>query len=97
MQITRMHKRVCEDFETKSSEEYLNLYIQSSTLLLTDIFENFQKRCLKIYDLDPACFFSAFYLAWQAALKKTKVKLDLNGRKLMVEKGIRGQICHCIY
>ena len=33
--------------------------------------------CLEIYELDPAKFLSAPGLAWQAALKKTKVKLDL--------------------
>ena len=33
---------------------------------------------LKIYELDPArFFFSTSGLAWQASLKKTKVKLDL--------------------
>ena len=39
-------------------------------------------------------------LAWQAVLKKTKVKLDLLtdiNMLLMVEKGIRGRICHSIY
>ena len=33
--------------------------------------------CFKIYELDPAKFLSAPGLAWEAALKKTKVKLDL--------------------
>ena len=33
--------------------------------------------CLEIYELDPAKCFSAPGLVWQAALKKTKVKLDL--------------------
>ena len=33
--------------------------------------------CLKIYELDPPRFFSALELAWQAALKKTTVKLDI--------------------
>ena len=33
--------------------------------------------CLKIYELDPAKFLSAPGLPRQAALKKTKVKLDL--------------------
>ena len=58
------------------------------TLLLADVFENFRNMCLKIYVLDPAKFLSAPGLAWQAALKKTKVKLDIstdidviNGRK----------------
>ena len=47
--------------------------------------------CLKIYKLDPAKFLSAPGLAWQAVLKKTKVKLDLLtdiNMLLMVEKGI---------
>ena len=32
---------------------------------------------LKIYELDPAKFPSSPGLAWQAALKKTEVKLEL--------------------
>ena len=56
--------------------------------------------CLKIYELDPSKFLSAPGLAWQATLKKTKVKLDLltdTEMLLMVEKGIRGRTCHSIY
>ena len=34
------------------------------------------KICPETYDLDPAKFLSAPELAWQAALKETKVKLD---------------------
>ena len=33
--------------------------------------------CLEIDELDPAKFLSAPRLAWQAGLKKAKVKLDL--------------------
>ena len=33
--------------------------------------------CLEISELDPAHFLTALGLAWQAVLKKTKVKLDL--------------------
>ena len=33
--------------------------------------------CLEIYELDPANFLSVPGLAWQVALKKTNVKLDL--------------------
>ena len=56
--------------------------------------------CLKIYELDPSKFLSAPGLAWQATLKKTKVKLHLltdTEMLLMVEKGIRGRTCHSIY
>ena len=53
--------------------------------------------CLKIYELDPARFFSAPGLAWQAVSKKTKVKLDLLTDIDMVEKGIGGGIYHAIH
>ena len=56
--------------------------------------------CLEIHELDPACFHTAPELASLAALKKTKVKLDLLNdidMLLMVEKGIRGGICHAIH
>ena len=45
--------------------------------------------CLQIYELDPVKFISASGLAWQAALKKTGVELDLLkdvNLLLMVEK-----------
>ena len=51
----------------------------------------------EIYELDPAKFLPAPGLAWQAALKKPKVKVDLLTdveMVLMVEKDIRGGICH---
>ena len=52
------------------------------------------------HDPDPVKFYSAPGLVWQAAFKKSKVKLDLltdNGMLLMVEKSIRGGISHSIY
>ena len=68
------------------------MYVQGDTLLLADVLENFRNMCINIYELDPAKLLSAPGLAWQAALKKTKVKLDLLtdiDMLLMVEKGIR--------
>ena len=56
--------------------------------------------CLKLYNLDPIKFISAPRIAWQAALKETEVKLELLTDVdvlLMVEKGIRGGICHAVY
>ena len=82
-------KRVCKDFEIKNLGEYHDLYVQSNTLLLIDIFENIRNICLEIYELDPTKFLSAPRLVWQAALKKTKVKLELLtdiDMLLMVEK-----------
>ena len=93
-------KIVCKDFEIKNLGEYHDLYVQSNTLLLADVFENLRNICLEIYELDSAKSLSAPGLAWQAALKKTKTKLDLLkdiNMLLTVEKGIRGGICHSIY
>ena len=73
------------------------MYIQSNTLLLVVVIENFRNMCFEIYEVDPAKFLSA---PWQVAFKKTKVKLDLLSdidMLLMVEKAIRGGICHSIY
>ena len=70
-------KRVCKDFAIRNSGEYHDLYLQSDTLLLVDVFDNFRNMCLKIYKLDPEKFILAPGLAMQAALKKAKVKLDL--------------------
>ena len=50
--------------------------------------------------LDTAKFLLALGLAWQAALKKTKVKSNLLthiNMLLIVKKGIRGGICNSIY
>ena len=51
-------KRVSKDFEIKDLGEHHDLYVQELTLLLADVFENFKNMCLKIYELDPARFFS---------------------------------------
>ena len=87
-------------FEIKNLGEYHDLYIQSDTLLLADVFENFRDKCIEIYDLDPAHFLAAPELAWKACLKKTKVKLELLtdiDMLLIVAKGIRGGICQAIH
>ena len=88
-------QKVWEVFGIKNRGEYHDLYAQSDTLLLADVFENFRNMCLEIYELDPVYFVSAPGLAWQACLKKTGVKLELLTdyyMLLMIEKRIRGGI-----
>ena len=46
-------KRVCKDFEIKNLGQHHDLHVQSDTLLLADVFENFRNMCLKMYKLDP--------------------------------------------
>ena len=76
------------------------MYVQSNTLLLANVFENFRNMCLEIYKLDFAKFVSVSGLAWQVALKNTNIKLDLLtdiDMLVIVEKDIRGGIYHSIY
>ena len=93
-------QKVWEVFEIKNLGEYHDLYVQSNTLLLADVFENFRDKCIEIYELDPAHFLSAPGLAWQACLKKTKVELELLtdiDMLLMIENVIRGGIFQAIH
>ena len=87
-------KRVCKDSEIKNLGEYHDLYLKTDTLLLA-VFENVSKACLKVYQLDPVKFLSAPGLAQQGALK-LQLLTDIN-MLLMLEKRIRGGICHEIY
>ena len=64
-------------FKLNNLGEYHNLYVQSDTLLLADVFENFRNKCLEVYKLDPAHFLSLLGLTWQACLKKTNIELEL--------------------
>ena len=55
----RHSKRVFKDFNNKNIGNYHNLYFQSDTLLLADMFENFRNKCIEIYELDPTHLLSA--------------------------------------
>ena len=46
-------KRVSKDFKMKNLRDYHDLYLESDTTLLVDVFENFRDMCLGIYELDP--------------------------------------------
>ena len=96
----RHGNNVFKRFKLKNLGEYHDLYVQSDTLLLADVFENFRNTCIKVYELDPAHFLSFPGLTWQACLKKSNIKLELltdYEMLLMVEEGIRGGICHSIH
>ena len=62
-------KGVCKNFEIENVGQCQDFFVQSDTLLLADVFNNFWNMCLEIYGLNSAHF--------QVALKKTKEKLDL--------------------
>ena len=41
---------VFEKFKLNNLDDYHDLYVQSDTLLLADVFENFRKACIKTYE-----------------------------------------------
>ena len=82
-------------FDMKTFKDYHELYNETDVLLLADVFENFRNICLDNYKLDPAHYFTAPGLAWDACLKMTGINLELLtdiDMLLMVERGIRGGI-----
>ena len=88
-------QNVWKTFKMTSFKDYHELYNKVDVLLLTDVFENFRNICLTNYGLDPAHYYTAPGLAWDAALKVTDVSLELLSdvdMLLMIEEGIRGGV-----
>ncbi|KAF4531795.1 hypothetical protein B566_EDAN017337 [Ephemera danica] len=91
--------RVWSIFRCKTLGEYSDVYLLIDVFLLADVFEIFRKLCLRDYKLDPAWYFTVPGLAWDAALRHTKVSLDLLtdvDMMLLFEKGIRGGITQVV-
>ena len=61
--------RITPEHENITLGDYHDVYLATDVLLLVDIFETFRNRYLKNYKLDPAYFYTAPGLAWQALLK----------------------------
>ena len=70
-------KTLYKEFRMNSLGDYHNLYVQSDTLILADVFEKFRDKNIEIYEIDPALIFSAPGLSWQICLKKSGTKLEL--------------------
>ena len=88
-------QNVWKTFKMKTMRDYHDIYLESDVLLLSDVIENFRDVCLDNYRLDPAFYYTAPGLAWDACLKITKVELELlkdYEMLMMVEKGIRGGV-----
>ena len=78
-------------------EEYHDLDVHCNMLLLVDVFESFHNQCIDIYEVDPTHFLEAPGLPLEAFQKKTDVEMELLmdvDMLLMVEKRIRGGMCH---
>ena len=68
----RHGNNVFKRFELENLGDYHDLYVQSDTLLLADVFENFRYMCIKEYELDPAHFLLLPGVAWR--IKKHRIR-----------------------
>ena len=92
--------KVWNTFSINNLGEYHDLYVQTDTLFLADVFENFRDSCINTYELDPAHFVSLPGLVWHTCLKKTGIELEIltdNNMLLMEEKRIRRGMCNAIH
>ena len=55
----RHAKRVLKNLNNKNKNlaDYYNLYVQSDTLFLADVFENFRNKCIEITNLILLTFY----------------------------------------
>ena len=60
------------NFEIKNLGDYHDLYVQSDTLLLADVFETFRNKCIEIYELDPVSFFICTMISMASMFKKDR-------------------------
>lgn len=67
-------------FNIKNMDEYHDLYLDTDVLLLVDVFQNFRKTCIDYYGLDPAHYYSALGLAWDATVEDDGCGIRFNFR-----------------
>lgn len=89
------HLKVRDKLQLKEFQEYLELYLKTDVLQLADVCNAYRSLCVKNYGLDPFHFISAPSMTWRAALKMTRVELELLTDADMfnfVQRGIRGGV-----
>ncbi|KXZ46501.1 hypothetical protein GPECTOR_43g938 [Gonium pectorale] len=79
----------------RSFRDYHDLYLATDVFLLADVFEAFRDMCIEHFHLDPAHYYTNPGTFWDAALRRSGVRLELLtdiDMVLMFEKGMRGGI-----
>jgi hypothetical protein len=82
-------------FKCKDLGDWHDIYLETDTLLLACVFEDFRNMAFKTYGLDPSYYYSSPGYAMDCALKITNVKLELLTNVddyIFIEKGMRGGV-----
>lgn len=88
-------RNVWTKFGIRTLGEYSDLYLKTDVLLLADVFENFRNTCHATHSLDPAHYFGAPGLSFDAMMKYTGCSIELFtdvDMLLFAESGIRGGV-----
>ena len=88
-------EKLWNTFHLQSLGELHDLYMETDTLLLADVFQNYRQVIMKNYGLDPIHFYTAPSLSWSAGLKFTNVKLEIPSdvnMHMFFDRGLRGGI-----
>jgi hypothetical protein len=94
-EVFERSKEIWDYFKIKNHGEFIDLYLKTDVLLLTDCFEKFREANIKNFEIDPCYCFSTPSLAWAAGLNYTKIELELitdPDIHLAIEKCIRGGV-----
>ena len=87
--------QVWNEMGMKNMGQYHDAYLKADVTELADVMEEFRKVCRNNYGLDPVWYYTAPGLAWDTALKISKVELELLSDPdmlLFFERGIRGGV-----
>ena len=91
-----MAQLMWREFDCKTIQDYLELYLVLDTMLLTGMVEAYRITTLAHFKLDPMYYVSSASMSMDAMLRVTKVKLDrlpTTDMYLFVTKSIRGGLC----
>ncbi|XP_031633745.1 uncharacterized protein LOC116347323 [Contarinia nasturtii] len=89
---------VWDTFNIQTMREYTDIYLKTDVLLLADIFEKFRDSCIKLYELDPAHYYTLPGYSWDCMLRYTGVEIELLNdidKIMFIERSLRGGISQC--
>ena len=69
--------KVWKEFDITTNSDYHDLYLKTDVLLLADVFQEFRSVCLEKYSLDLAWYYTSPGLSFDALLKVSGKKLEL--------------------